>query len=73
MAKVFIGVGSNEGDRLATISSAIKQLGRLPGIAVTQMATSSKQSLWAALRRVPTLIQSSSSTPRWPRVSYWQL
>ena len=39
MSRVFIGVGSNEGDRLATISSAIKQLGRLPGIAVTQMAT----------------------------------
>ena len=35
----FSGIGSNEGDRLATISSAIKQLGRLPGIAVTQMAT----------------------------------
>jgi len=39
MATVFIGVGSNEGDRLAIISSAIKQLGCFPGIAVTQMAT----------------------------------
>ncbi len=39
MSRVFIGVGSNEGDRLAVISSAIKQLGRLPGIRVAQMAT----------------------------------
>ena len=39
MKRVFIGLGSNEGDRLAIFSSAIKQLGRLPGITVTQMAT----------------------------------
>ncbi len=39
MSRVFIGVGSNEGDRLAILSSAIKQLGGLLGIRVTQMAT----------------------------------
>ena len=38
MNRVFIGVGSNEGDRLTIISSAIKQLGTLPGIRVAQLA-----------------------------------
>lgn len=39
MAQVFLGIGSNEGDRLAHISRAIRQLGCTPGIHVTQMAT----------------------------------
>ncbi len=38
MARVFLGVGSNEGDRAATISSGIQQLGRAPGIHIVQMA-----------------------------------
>ena len=38
MARVFIGVGSNEGDRLALISGAVKALGRASGIRVVQMA-----------------------------------
>ncbi|MBI4003744.1 MAG: 2-amino-4-hydroxy-6-hydroxymethyldihydropteridine diphosphokinase [Candidatus Omnitrophica bacterium] len=37
--RVFIGVGSNEGDRLAHISSAIKALGAVDGVHVVQMAT----------------------------------
>ncbi|MDP3703782.1 MAG: 2-amino-4-hydroxy-6-hydroxymethyldihydropteridine diphosphokinase [Candidatus Omnitrophota bacterium] len=36
--RVFIGVGSNEGDRLAHISQAIKALGAVDGIQVVQMA-----------------------------------
>ena len=36
--RVFIGVGSNEGDRFAHISSAIKALGAVDGIQVVQMA-----------------------------------
>jgi len=39
MARVFIGIGSNEGDRLANISQAVQRLGSIPGIRVIQMAT----------------------------------
>jgi len=39
MARVFIGVGSNEGNRLTQISSAIKALGAVDGVHVVQMAT----------------------------------
>lgn len=38
MARVFIGVGSNEGDRLAMISQAVQRLGSHHGIRVVQMA-----------------------------------
>ena len=38
MSRVFIGVGSNEGDRSAHISSAIKALSVVDGIQVVQMA-----------------------------------
>ena len=36
--RVFIGVGSNEGDRLAHISNAITGLGAVDGVHVVQMA-----------------------------------
>ena len=36
--RVFIGVGSNEGDRLAHISRAVKALGAVDGVHVVQMA-----------------------------------
>ena len=39
MPRVFIGIGSNLGDRLATISRAVHELNRLPRIRVVQMAT----------------------------------
>jgi len=39
MARVFIGIGSNDGDRLENISQAAWQLGSVPGIRVSQMAT----------------------------------
>ncbi len=39
MARTFIGVGSNEGDRLACISRAIQMLAEAPGARVVQMAT----------------------------------
>ncbi|MBI4340660.1 MAG: 2-amino-4-hydroxy-6-hydroxymethyldihydropteridine diphosphokinase [Candidatus Omnitrophica bacterium] len=39
MSRAFIGVGSNEGDRLACISTAVKALGQTEGIRVVQMAT----------------------------------
>lgn len=39
MARIFIGVGSNEGDRLSLISQAIRHLGGAQGIRVLQMAT----------------------------------
>ena len=39
MGQAFIGLGSNEGDRLANLSQAIAALGRIPGIRVTQVAT----------------------------------
>ena len=38
MARVFIGVGSNEGDRLASISQAVAALASLSGVRVMQMA-----------------------------------
>lgn len=39
MARVFVGLGSNEGDRLANISRAVQLLGGTPGIQLMQMAT----------------------------------
>ncbi|MBI3997184.1 MAG: 2-amino-4-hydroxy-6-hydroxymethyldihydropteridine diphosphokinase [Candidatus Omnitrophica bacterium] len=39
MARIFIGVGSNEGDRLSLISQAIRHLGEAQGVRVLQMAT----------------------------------
>ena len=39
MSRVFIGVGSNEGDRLQHISRAVKALGAVNGVRVAQMAT----------------------------------
>ena len=39
MARVFVGIGSNEGDRLANISRAIQQLGQSPGVRLIQLAT----------------------------------
>jgi len=38
MARAFIGIGSNEGDRLAFISKAVQALASLSEIRVTQMA-----------------------------------
>ncbi|MBI3330991.1 MAG: 2-amino-4-hydroxy-6-hydroxymethyldihydropteridine diphosphokinase [Candidatus Omnitrophica bacterium] len=37
--RVFIGVGSNEGDRLEHISRAVERLGHLPQTRVAQLAT----------------------------------
>jgi 2-amino-4-hydroxy-6-hydroxymethyldihydropteridine diphosphokinase len=42
MSRVFIGIGSNEGDRLESISSALKALGAAAGIRVVQMAVVSE-------------------------------
>lgn len=39
MSRVFIGVGSNEGERLEYISRALQALNAVPGIRVAQMAT----------------------------------
>lgn len=39
MARVFVGLGSNEGDRLGHISRAIQRLAATPRLRVTQMAT----------------------------------
>ena len=39
MSRVFIGIGSNEGDRLENISSAVKALGAVEGVRLVQMAT----------------------------------
>jgi len=39
MSRVFIGVGSNEGDRLAHISQALRRLQATSGVRVIQMAT----------------------------------
>ena len=39
MSRAFIGIGSNEGDRLQHISRAVKALSAVPGIRVVQMAT----------------------------------
>lgn len=38
MSRVFVGVGSNEGDRLALISQAVKTLALVPQIQIVQMA-----------------------------------
>jgi len=38
MARVFVGIGSNEGDRLATISQAVQALASLAEVRVMQMA-----------------------------------
>ena len=42
MSRVFIGVGSNEGERLAQISKAIRLLGSCPGTHLAQLATISE-------------------------------
>ena len=39
MSRVFLGVGSNEGDRLALISTAVRALGAVPGVQLLRMAT----------------------------------
>ena len=39
MSCVFIGVGSNQGDRLALISQAVKSLGAVEGVQLTRLAT----------------------------------
>lgn len=39
MARVFLGVGSNLGDRLANLSRAVQRLGETAGVRVVQMAT----------------------------------
>ena len=39
MNRVFIGIGSNEGDRLSNISAAVHALSNLSDIRVVQMAT----------------------------------
>jgi 2-amino-4-hydroxy-6-hydroxymethyldihydropteridine diphosphokinase len=38
MARVFIGVGSNQDDRLSNVSRAIQELRAIPGVRVVQMA-----------------------------------
>ena len=38
MSQVFIGVGSNEGERFAHISRAVQALGSMPGVRLRQMA-----------------------------------
>ena len=42
MARVFVGVGSNEGERLDQISKAIRLLGSHQGIHLAQLATISE-------------------------------
>ena len=39
MSRVFIGVGSNEGDRLRHISESVRVLGAVHGVRLVQMAT----------------------------------
>ena len=39
MSRIFIGVGSNEGERIEYISKAIRALGATSGIRLMQMAT----------------------------------
>ena len=39
MARVFLGLGSNQGDRLANLSRAVQRVGETAGIRVVQMAT----------------------------------
>ena len=38
MGRIFVGVGSNEGDRLATISRGVQALGAIAGVRIIQMA-----------------------------------
>ena len=38
MARVFIGVGTNEGDRQTNIARTVERLGAVPGIRVVRMA-----------------------------------
>ena len=38
MSRVFIGIGSNQGDRLERISSAVRRLSEIPGVTLRQMA-----------------------------------
>ena len=38
MARVFIGIGSNEGDRLENISRGVRSLADTPGVALVRMA-----------------------------------
>ncbi len=42
MSRVFIGVGSNEGDRLTHISRAMRALSEVSGVHLLQMATISE-------------------------------
>ena len=39
MSRVFIGIGSNQGARLALISQAVKFLGAVGGVQLTRLAT----------------------------------
>jgi 2-amino-4-hydroxy-6-hydroxymethyldihydropteridine diphosphokinase len=39
MARVFVGIGTNEGDRLANISRAVQRLGALEQTRLVQMAS----------------------------------
>ena len=39
MSRVFIGVGSNQGDRLSLVSQAVKLLGGTDGVRLLRMAT----------------------------------
>ena len=39
MSRVFIGIGSNQGERLAQISSAARAIGALEGVRLRRMAT----------------------------------
>ena len=39
MSRAFIGIGSNEGDRLKHVSDAVRALGAVSGIRVVQLAT----------------------------------
>ena len=39
MSRAFIGIGANEGDRLANISQAVRAMGALPGVRLVQLAT----------------------------------
>ena len=39
MARIFLGIGSNEGDRLEQISRAVRGMRAIPGIELERMAT----------------------------------
>jgi 2-amino-4-hydroxy-6-hydroxymethyldihydropteridine diphosphokinase len=39
MARVFVGIGSNEGDRLANLSAAVQQVGAIEQTRLLQMAS----------------------------------